>query len=297
MKFRNGLVGLAATVVVAGGFAAAPASAAQSSDPVTEALSNLGLLSASPDDSARSRGIAPASSSSLTTDSLRVESQAGTVDISPVTSAPGAISSNRSTTVISESDAAYALTSQAGGAQANAGYVVLLNENAPREYRFRITANGEPATLAEVDGQIVVSDQSGTPVNVIGSAWAKDADGNEVVTSYAIDGDTLVQSVAPTKSAAYPVVADPRVQCDLVWCTIEFTRTETKTASETAAGASAVLCGGAALLNPIAGFVCGAYGAAFWVAAVQAKNTGQCVGFRLLTIGGSAHPVIIRCYG
>jgi hypothetical protein len=147
-----------------------------------------------------------------------------------------------------------------------------------------------------VGGRVLVSDREGNAVNVIGSSWAADANGDHVASSYRIEGDTLVQVVSPQQDAAYPIVTDPRAECDLVWCTLEFTRTETKTASETAAGASAVLCGGAALLNPIVGFVCGAYGTALWVAAVQAKNTGQCVGFRLLTIGGSAHPVIIHCY-
>lgn len=296
MSFKKMFVGLAAAVMVIGGFAT-PASAAPNSDSATQALNNLGLLSAAPEDTADAPGSEAAPSSSLTTSTLRVESKAGAVGISPVTSASGSISEDRAVTILAESDASYALTSQSAGAHANAGYVVLHNESAPKEFRFRVTANDRPAVLSLIDGRVLVSDQNGDPVNVFGSAWAKDANGNDVATSYSVDGDTLIQSVATTKSTAYPVVADPRVQCDLVWCTLEFTRTETRTASETAAGATGVLCAGAALLNPIVGFVCGAYGAAFWVAAVQAKNTGQCAGFRMLAIGGSAHPVIIRCYG
>jgi hypothetical protein len=43
------------------------------------------------------------------------------------------------------------------------------------------------------------------------------------------------------------------------------------------------------------GAVCGAYAAAFFVAAVQANNSGKCVGVRRLVIGGSVHPVIEKC--
>ena len=295
MKFTNTLVGIVLPVMIAGALAAAPASAATSSDSAIDALQRLGLLSSSAD-MTLPQNTKSAASSSLTTNSLHVESEAGNISISPVTATSGTVSANRAVSVLAGPSASFVLARQSAGAQANAAYVVLHNESAPVEYRFQITANDRPAVLSLVDGRILVSDQNGEPVNVIGSAWAVDANGNQVATAYAVDGDVLIQSVVPAESTAYPVVADPRVQCDVVWCTIEFTRTETNTASQTAAAASAVLCAGAGLLNPIVGFVCGAYGAAFWVAAVQAKNTGQCVGFRMLTIGGSAHPVIIGCY-
>lgn len=261
-----------------------------------EALDNFGLLSTSASQDSAAVAAETTASSAVTPDGLRVESVMGTIDISPVTALQGALSADQALAVFAGDDASYALTSQADGAQANAGYIVLHNENAPTEYRFDIMAKDQAAVLSMHDGRVLVSDQSGNAINVIGAAWAKDADGDKVATSYRIEGATLIQTVDPTETTVYPVVADPRVQCDLVWCTIEFTRTETLTASQTAVGAGAVLCAGVAALNPIVGFVCGAYGAAFWVAAVQANNTGECVGFRMLTVGGSAHPVILGCY-
>ncbi|MEB0288083.1 hypothetical protein QN355_16155 [Cryobacterium sp. 10S3] len=296
MKFKNILASAVIGAVIVGGISAAPASAAPNSDTVTDALNSLGLLSNTLGSGAARATVADPGTTVLTAERLQVRSKTGTVEIAPVSTLSGALSADSKVTILAGPDSSYALTSQSGGAQANAGYIVLHNKNAPTDYRFQITANDKPAVLSEIDGRILVSDQNGIAVNVIGSAWAKDAQGSPVETSYTIDGNTLIQSVAPSSSTAFPVVADPRVQCDFVWCTLEFTKTETQTASETAVGAGAVLCGGAALLNPIIGFACGVYSAAFWVAAVQAKNTGQCVGFRMLAIGGSAHPVIINCY-
>lgn len=82
--------------------------------------------------------------------------------------------------------------------------------------------------------------------------------------------------------------------CDAIWCTLEFNKSETQTASETSAGAAGVVCAGATALNPATGFVCGAWGAAFWVAAVQAKNQGDCVAMRVSVVPGFAlpHPAI-----
>lgn len=79
---------------------------------------------------------------------------------------------------------------------------------ASTEYRFeKAVPEGHRAEM-QADGSILLVDEEGEDVGGISPPWAIDADGNEVRTSYALDGDTLIQTVEH-EGAAYPVVADP----------------------------------------------------------------------------------------
>jgi hypothetical protein len=78
---------------------------------------------------------------------------------------------------------------------------------APREYRFEL---GEGVELIPLeDGGVTARDAAGDILGTFEPAWALDANGAAVPTSYTIDGSTLVQSVTLTTATAFPVVADP----------------------------------------------------------------------------------------
>lgn len=82
------------------------------------------------------------------------------------------------------------------------------SETAPPEFRFEFDENVELVPLE--DGGVVARDVStGDLLGVIQPAWAVDANGASVPTSYRVDGATLVQSVALTSATAFPVIADP----------------------------------------------------------------------------------------
>lgn len=215
------------------------------------------------------------------------------INIAPGTSTDPGVLSDSGALIYETSDAFdYAFTGP--GAVNNAGYIVIEDETAPTEYRFDISVDGAPAQLAVSDDSVIIQNAAGETVNVINPAWAVDSVGADIPTSYTVEGGTLVQHVDHL-GASYPVVADPSLACNLVWCTVMLDRTETQTASQSAAAAGGLICGTmTAALAPL-GVVCAVYAAAFYVAAVQANNSGECVGMRMLTVGGSAHPVIEPC--
>lgn len=98
-----------------------------------------------------------------------------------------------------------------GGARA---LVVLKDGSAPQEHRFELgLPEGFGLRAAEDGGYDIgfVSEGVEAMVGHIDPAWAKDANGRAVDTSYRVDGGTLVQSVEYEDSTAFPVVADPKV--------------------------------------------------------------------------------------
>ena len=84
------------------------------------------------------------------------------------------------------------------------------------------------ATLELVDdGSIDVVDADGFTIGTFKAPWARASDGAVVETSYAVDGRTIVQSVAVVDEAQYPVVADPEFDWGILSGTIYFNRWET----------------------------------------------------------------------
>ena len=279
--------------------AAAPAEPGPYSS-VDQALSSLDLLASPPTAPAAeiasgvpagTRGDVGASLSPEA--GLSIQNGDAIVSITPGSpTAAGAMS--ESGALVYETDDAYDYAFTGPDSAFNAGYAVIHDASAPTEYRFDVDVDGAPAQLELVGDSIVVKNGAGGAVNTINPAWALDAVGRSVATSYTVEGNTVVQHVEH-EGATYPVVADPRSGCNAVWCTVMLNRTETKTASQTAFGATGLLCGTMTAVFPPLAAVCAAYGAAFWVAATQAVNSGKCVGMRGLTIGGSWHPVVERC--
>ncbi|MFJ7903160.1 DNRLRE domain-containing protein [Streptomyces sp. NPDC096198] len=87
---------------------------------------------------------------------------------------------------------------------------VIKKAGAPQEYRVPLSLPAGARLRQEGDGSIViVPADPDEPVAAVNAPWAKDARGNDVPTSYRLDGDTLVQRVDFTAATAFPVVADP----------------------------------------------------------------------------------------
>jgi len=188
-------------------------------------------------------------------------------------------------------DSAFALGTAKTGA--NAGYVVVASASAPTSYQFLLTVDGRPAVLRlAADGSVDVLDGAGTVVNSLATPWAKGADGAEVATSYAVAGNILTQTVEH-HGASYPVIADPMVRCDGLWCTAMLTRAETR---QMASGSFAP--GALCAWFGAAGRICATLILSGWAHANLAINTGQCSGFRVWqrNLVSWPHLAYIPCY-
>ena len=76
------------------------------------------------------------------------------------------------------------------------------------EFRFDNAVPENHTAVLQDDGSVAFFDAVGASVEGIAVPWALDANGEEIPTSYALDGTTLVQTVEH-HGAAYPVYADP----------------------------------------------------------------------------------------
>lgn len=79
--------------------------------------------------------------------------------------------------------------------------------SARQEYRFELSDGVELISLE--DGGITVRYAEGQLLGTFEPAWAVDANGDAVPTSYRIENSALVQTVAFNSKTAFPVVADP----------------------------------------------------------------------------------------
>lgn len=79
--------------------------------------------------------------------------------------------------------------------------------SAPTEYRFELGDNVELIPLE--DGGVTARDAEGNVLGVFAPAWALDAQGSELPTTYQIEGTTLIQTVTFPANTSFPVIADP----------------------------------------------------------------------------------------
>jgi hypothetical protein len=226
---------------------------------------------------------------------LSIGSGAAALRITPVSSsgvgAEASLSPSGLAVYTDTAHSAFALsTARTGG---NAGYAVITAADAPTEYRFAFTIGDAPARLELAPGGGVdVYGGAGALVNSIAPAWAIDAAGAAVPTAYAVEGNVLVQTVDHS-GASYPVVADPRVRCDTLWCTLELSRVETRLMAAHALSPG-IAC---RFLGPGAA-VCAALLIGGWAQANVALATGQCVGVRIWKANFVSYPHLayVRCY-
>jgi hypothetical protein len=93
--------------------------------------------------------------------------------------------------------------------------------SAPTAYAYRLTLPLGYAPYLQPNGTIAlelktIGKVKGTPtqagtLGIIEPAWATDAQGNAVPTTYTVDGATVTQHVTFNGDTAFPVVADPQV--------------------------------------------------------------------------------------
>lgn len=95
--------------------------------------------------------------------------------------------------------------------------VLIQNSSDPQTYRFPVMVPGG-GTLSPVPSEshsagltqeVLVRDATGAVVGAYDGAWAQDADGNPVPTSFQIDGTTLVQTVEIGPATSFPVIINP----------------------------------------------------------------------------------------
>lgn len=86
--------------------------------------------------------------------------------------------------------------------------IIINNADAPTEYRFEHAVPEGHTAEVQDDGSVRFFDAGGNEAGGVMAPWAVDADGNDITTSYRLDGDTIIQTVNH-QDAVYPVVADP----------------------------------------------------------------------------------------
>lgn len=282
---------IVATVAVLTMATAVPAAAAPAPDETIQAVRALDqhdLLTASPESAAAGDVSAAVG--------VSVGSAETAVSLRPDTEVRGVVTAGGSTVVYPEDGYQYAVTGQ--GAQADAGYAIIPNASAPTEYRFEVDAGGQPARLQLTsDGGVLVENAAGETVNALGAAWALDARGVPVRTWYTLDRSTVVQHVDHA-GATYPVVADPRLMCDWVYCTVMYSKAETQQIAATNGTSGILITTGCSMLaGPIGALVCGFSAAYVGQQASTALNQGKCIGMRALIYVPMAttHLVIDHC--
>lgn len=290
-----GVAAIAAVLVFTTGATAAQAVDNDNSSAALDALHSLGLLdsgatasrSASPDPGPT--GVLDAATG-LT---VQGAPDTGAVNIAPVNAGEAKLVDGAALYSASESHT-YALTGE--GSAANAGYIVIHDESAPSTFQFAVEIDGSPADLELVDGAVLVKDAAGNVANMIAPGWATDALGQELRTSYTVADGVVTQEVWH-QGATYPVVADPRLECDALFCTAIATRSETASVANHGSTASIILGGlCTALGTVVAGVVCAA--GAQWAVGVaaDAKDQGKCLGVRKFHyVSAAVFPVVATC--
>jgi hypothetical protein len=92
------------------------------------------------------------------------------------------------------------------------GPVQIHSAGASHQYRFRIAlpagARLKPASAATPD-EVLVLNARGTAIGAYDAAWAADADGRSVPTSYRVSGNQLIQTVDFDRKTHFPITIDP----------------------------------------------------------------------------------------
>ncbi|WP_394940346.1 hypothetical protein [Psychromicrobium sp. YIM B11713] len=295
------LITALATVAALGalGLSAAPVQASETKNDPLSQLAKIGLYNPSGSATGLKERVAKqpqSASAAVINEGLKV---AGPNTSSALTMKPvgdlKASSADGALVFKSSANYSYVLTDATSGA--TAGYSIIGSKDSPTEYSYEINVGGKPAKLsATQSGSILVSDHGGKANNLIAPAWAKDATGKALKTTYSVSNNVVTQKI-DFSNAQFPVIADPRLQKDWLNNTVEFTRGETATAADSAGG-FALICGGAVALLPVAA-ACGVLAGASVVVANNARNQGKCLGIRWgngFPIPGAPYPVIVDCY-
>ncbi|RAJ70631.1 hypothetical protein K377_07913 [Streptomyces sp. PsTaAH-137] len=88
---------------------------------------------------------------------------------------------------------------------------IIKNSTAPHDYETSFTVPAGMKAVAHDDGSVSVlpNDDSKEEAGFFEAPWAKDAQGNDVPTSYKVVGNKLVQHVEFAAGSQFPIVIDP----------------------------------------------------------------------------------------
>lgn len=103
-------------------------------------------------------------------------------------------------------DAAISTFATAAGSQS---IIKIDSHSAATDYRFALEMPQGATARVLQDGSVDITGSDGASLGSVRTPWAYDANGATVSTSFAIDGNTLVQTIQHTPDTAFPVVADP----------------------------------------------------------------------------------------
>ena len=142
------------------------------------------------------------------------------------------------------------------------------------------------------DGSIDIVGPDGLARSGFDAPWARDAEGRDIATSYAVDGTTIVQHLEVPADAVYPLEADPKHTWGWVTGTAYYNRPETRSLKTRSYAyvVAAGLC--AAFGTQTAGAACaiGAAVALQWTfVANNAYGDGKCVKIKVPTFWASAY--------
>lgn len=150
---------------------------------------------------------------------------------------------------------------------------VIPDAGSTHEFTYNLEGGFAPAEAEDGSMWAIGLDNAGDPAAYsIETAWARDANGNDVPTRYEIRGESIVQVVTPNADTAYPIVADPRWAWYAFAYGAKFNKDETR--GFASIGSVAGFCG---LLGGGAGIACGVLGAQWWAQAGIANNEGKCL--------------------
>lgn len=191
---------------------------------------------------------------------------------------------------------------------------VLTDDSQSTRYTYAMDDNVHPEPQA--DGSIAlrwieeIEAEEGTVSveAVIGSfspAWAIDAHGNEVETSYEIDDNRITQLIEPDADTTYPIVADPQYIRDSAFqYRVRWNRAETTTIAGGGWGASGLtavcIAAGTAIGLAVGAVVLGAVclgiaGSAVYTAGV-AQNSSPRRCLQLLVRAGNVYGTSFQTY-
>jgi len=161
---------------------------------------------------------------------------------------------------------------------------VAVDEKAPVEFEFDFGLAPQEALQVDADGQARVIAADGTTALTIAPAWAYDANGTAVPTSYESRDGTLVQHVEH-QGYEYPVTLDPTASCGWVTCTVYFNKSETRRIADGIIGVTTVAAWCTAGGGPFAGLACLTAGAVLGLWAQSARSQNKCLKLKFVRVG------------
>ncbi|GAA2046787.1 hypothetical protein [Leifsonia soli] len=166
---------------------------------------------------------------------------------------------------------------------------VIEDASAPKRYDYPISVPAGQHLQLNEDGSASVVTPDGVPSLAVAAPWAKDANGNAVLTHYEVQGSALTQVIDFAATTVFPVVADPSVTWLWWGRTITYNKSETRHMADFTSDAQA-LSFACAIAGGVAGAaVCGGIAAiGLHIVATAARNAakaGRCMQLNFPYVG------------